>query len=326
MLVCTGKSLNYQISLGLCVLAVFVPQCRSQERLSLSIMPVGDSITAALVGHSSQADRTSYRPWLWARIRSRSDVRRGELVVDFVGINELSGVGGLNGQGPNPVLDSAHPAHDRFFIDRNSATRGYATYDFDNGALARYQPDVVLMMLGTNDIVLAEVFGNRNLDPDEVQKAQTHLIAKIDAFQKANPEVSILLGTIPPMYWYVDPDQTEDEEGDYPGPDDPSLDTDQDGRWQVRFEGGEVDAINNMIRTLGRGGVNDQSAGASTVTIVDHELGMGNGAFQGNPGLAGTHSIDGVHPNRLGDRLIAANWNLPLSQELSDRLAGAASP
>ena len=216
-------------------------------------MPVGDSITAALGDHSTQAHRTSYRPWLWDNIQSRSDVQNGDLAVVFVGINSLSGVGAINGQGPNPVLNPGHSAYDNSFIDDNSGTRGFATFSFDNSALAGYEPDVVLMMLGTNDIVIAESFGNRNLDPSEVNKAQTHLIAKIDAFQDANPDVSIFVGTIPPMYWYIDPDQTDDELGDYAGPDDPLLDTDQDGNWRPRYEGDEVDAINNMIRTLGRG-------------------------------------------------------------------------
>ncbi|MDX2240328.1 MAG: GDSL-type esterase/lipase family protein [Leptolyngbyaceae cyanobacterium bins.302] len=139
----------------------------------LRIMPVGDSNTH---GYITDFDSESggYRGYLW-----NSLVADG-LAVDFVGTRS---------NGPST-------------IDRNH--EGYYGYRIDqvagivNNLLDTNQPDVILLMLGTNDLI----------QDTDVSNAPNRLAALIDQIFSQRPNVQILLASLPPLtYSDNDPQQ-----------------------------------------------------------------------------------------------------------------------
>ena len=130
------------------------------------IMPLGDSITEA------SGSRNSYRRPLWQLLRDSS------FDVDFVG----SRSGNRDGEVPDPDFDTDHEGHwgwkaDRFLNNENIATWSRA-----------YQPDVVLIHLGTNDI-----FGGQS-----VSSTIAEIGTIIDILREANPGVVVLVAKIIP--------------------------------------------------------------------------------------------------------------------------------
>jgi acyl-CoA thioesterase-1 len=129
----------------------------------LRVMPLGDSITEAEDGHAS------YRYWLFNALE-----REGRR-VDFVG----SQTGVYRGTPQYSDFDSDHEGH-----------WGWTTLQvrerIDRWA-GQSTPDVVLLMLGTND-------GARNI-PGTVD----NLSAIIGSLRAHRPGVSVLIAQVPPV-------------------------------------------------------------------------------------------------------------------------------
>jgi lysophospholipase L1-like esterase len=125
-------------------------------------MPLGDSITQADASHDS------YRRPLWQMLRGQA--------VDFVGTRTEH----YGGPAPRSDFDQDHEGHWGWRADE--VLGGVSDW-------ARSQaPDVVLMHLGTNDILQGESPG-AILD---------ELDAIVDALRSANPEVRVLVAQIIP--------------------------------------------------------------------------------------------------------------------------------
>src|SRR5258708_4278733 len=93
-----------------------------------TIMPLGDSITAAFTGHAS------YRYWLWHLLLN------GGYSVNFVG----SQYGVIGGPPLYPDFDQDHEGH-----------YAYTTTDLLAGVggwVSTYQPQIIMLHIGTNDI------------------------------------------------------------------------------------------------------------------------------------------------------------------------------
>jgi lysophospholipase L1-like esterase len=129
------------------------------------IMPLGDSITQA------NRDRNSYRRPLWQGL-----VAEG-FAVDFVGSlrdNHL-------GPPPNPDFDLDHEGHWGWTADEVLAEiPGWA---------AAHRPDVVLLQLGTNDVLRGQ----------SLPETLDELAGIVDALRVANPAVSVLLARLTPF-------------------------------------------------------------------------------------------------------------------------------
>jgi serralysin len=91
------------------------------------IMPLGDSITAGQ--HSFSPTPGAYRIQLW------SDLVDNGLKVDFVGSQS---------NGPNNLGDKNHEGYPAYTIDEINNL-------LNNGTLTAYKPDIITLMLGTND-------------------------------------------------------------------------------------------------------------------------------------------------------------------------------
>lgn len=137
----------------------------------LRIMPLGDSITEAEAGHNS------YRRVLWKRLNG------SDCAVDFVG--SKSGVSrGSRDSGsvtpPNADFDLNHEGYWDYSI--NQLTPRVA------GLVGQASPDVVLVHMGTNDLL-------RGQSPAGVAQ---ELGALIDAIREGKPDAHILLAKIIP--------------------------------------------------------------------------------------------------------------------------------
>jgi lysophospholipase L1-like esterase len=148
-----------------------VPQVEKLEprRLLASVpgvrvMPLGDSITEAFAPHDS------YRYWLWNALKADG------YKVDFVG--SMHGV--FDGAPKDTNFDQDHEGHVGWTADQILSHLG---------PWARtYKPDVVLLHLGTNDMMLRQ----------SVTGTITELGKVIDVLRNANPRVAILMSKLIP--------------------------------------------------------------------------------------------------------------------------------
>ena len=136
------------------------------------ILPLGDSITQADKSHNS------YRRPLWHMLKESG------YDIDFVGSLTKNHLGGP----PNPDFDLNHEGHWGWRADEIIKGR------FFRGRLSKwlkkYTPDIVLMHLGTNDVLQGKSISSTL---DELQ-----LI--IDILRVENPNVTILIAKLIPLY------------------------------------------------------------------------------------------------------------------------------
>jgi acyl-CoA thioesterase I len=131
----------------------------------LRIMPLGDSITEATIGHNS------YRRNLFFNLNAAG------CRVDFVG--SQTGIFGAP-SAPNGDFDQNHEGHWGWRIDQIAAQ---ATY-----YIASASPDIVLIHLGSNDIFQGE-------NPASVAQELSDLI---DRIREAKPDTRIMLAKLIP--------------------------------------------------------------------------------------------------------------------------------
>jgi Ca2+-binding RTX toxin-like protein len=135
----------------------------------LKIMPLGDSITKGVLGESTYYDNDSsggYRTGLWNRF-----VADG-LKVDFVGSQS---------HGPTSLSDRDHQGHGGWTMNQIAGSV--------NGWLNTSQPDVTLLMIGTNDA-----------RTDSVSTMINELSTLIDQVTTQSPNTQLLVASIPPIY------------------------------------------------------------------------------------------------------------------------------
>ncbi len=140
----------------------FIPSFSSWGAVfeAVKIMPLGDSLTDGFIVPGG------YRTELWTRIQS------GGYLVDFVGTR--SG-------GPDSLGDKDHEGYPGRLIEDVAAGV--------NNSLQTYRPDIVLLMIGVNDMI-------QNRD---VGAAPARLSALIDQIIAQVPETVVLVATLPPV-------------------------------------------------------------------------------------------------------------------------------
>lgn len=134
---------------------------------ALKIMPLGDSIT------SMYTDHDSYRRPLWHLLQG------GGFTVDFVGSQNLN----KNGPPPHPDFDMDHEGHSGWRTDEILVSLG--------GWARTYEPDIVLIHLGSNDVFQYQSNAG----------TITELGRVIDTLRSVNPVVKILLAQIIPSIY-----------------------------------------------------------------------------------------------------------------------------
>jgi serralysin len=126
------------------------------------ILPLGDSITAGK--HAVDPNPGAYRIQLWKNFSADG------LTIDFVG-------SGSNG--PDRLGDKDHEGHPGWTI-------GQITDLVDSGLLKTYQPDIVLLAIGTNDT---------GRSPNKMSADLSNLI---DRITEQLPKTQILVSSIAP--------------------------------------------------------------------------------------------------------------------------------
>jgi Ca2+-binding RTX toxin-like protein len=128
------------------------------------IMPLGDSITAGQ--HRVDPTPGTYRIQLWDNFLVDG------LSVDFVG-------GQSNG--PSSLGDKDHEGHGGWTIDEITGL-------VNDGLIKTYQPDIVLLMIGTNSIRTGSV-----------SEAYADLSKLIDEIVEQSPKTHILVSSVAPV-------------------------------------------------------------------------------------------------------------------------------
>jgi lysophospholipase L1-like esterase len=146
--------------LGLVGIALLALAATPAAAAGVRIMPLGDSITdgANVPG--------GYRIALWARLS------RDGAAVDFVGSRQ---------NGPATLGDRDHEGHSGWRIDDLA--------EAVESWLAQHRPEIVLLMIGTNDV----------LQEQEVAAAPARLGALLDRITAALPRARVLVATLPPL-------------------------------------------------------------------------------------------------------------------------------
>jgi lysophospholipase L1-like esterase len=128
------------------------------------IMPLGDSITYGYVsdGHPDN-DLGGYRRFLWESLVAR------QLSVDFVG-SLLTGI---------PTIDRNHEGHPGWTI--------LNIYDNVEPWLATYDPDTIMLILGTNDLISSLPAAD----------ALTRLSNLLDRIRTLSPNSFVFVSTVP---------------------------------------------------------------------------------------------------------------------------------
>ncbi|NEP13816.1 MAG: SGNH hydrolase [Symploca sp. SIO2C1] len=130
------------------------------DKHAIKIMPLGDSITDGYFVPGG------YRIELWDHLTNRN------YHFNFVGSQS---------NGPNSLPDKEHEGHSGWRIDQ--------IHQMNRIWLAQFEPDIILLMIGTNDI--AQGYG--------VQKASERLSQLVDDIFQKLPQVQLFVASIPPI-------------------------------------------------------------------------------------------------------------------------------
>lgn len=137
---------------------------------SLKIMPLGDSITSGTIG-TNDKQSGGYRPELWNLL-----VASG-LNIDFVG--SISGK-------PSSLSSTRHEGHEGWKI-QNIARH-------INGWLNTYEPDIIMLMIGTNDT-----------QKHSLKIMINQLSDLIDQITAQLPHARLIVASIPPIHPAIKP-------------------------------------------------------------------------------------------------------------------------
>jgi len=139
---------------------------------TLRIMPLGDSLTAGGYNLNDQ-----YLIGGGYRVKLEQILHQGALGLDFTFVGSLH-------NGPAGFIDNAHEGHSGFRIDQLQAGV--------TGWLDAARPDVILLMIGTNDVI-------QGYDLDH---APDRFASLLESIEEAAPDAAILVAS---------PIPTEDE-------------------------------------------------------------------------------------------------------------------
>lgn len=131
----------------------------------LKIMPLGDSITYGVSGKNSR-DSGGYRTELWHKF-----------IADGLQVKMV----GSQSHGPDSLGDKAHEGHPGWTIGQIAASV--------NEWLNAFQPDLILLMIGTND--------TRRYS---LKTMINEFSALIDQITAQSPDVQLLVASIPPIH------------------------------------------------------------------------------------------------------------------------------
>ncbi|MEZ5266319.1 MAG: GDSL-type esterase/lipase family protein [Acidimicrobiales bacterium] len=155
----------------------------------IRIMPLGDSITEGGDPTQPTTSPQSYRGYLYTMLTDAG------FTVDFVGSNDRPAIAGD---------DPDNEGHGGFTIgpDESELCDGCGPANLDSGLegwLQAGNPDIVLLMIGVNDLLPGET---RPTVPEEAGEKLTALVGRIRTLA---PEAVVVVASYPPISFLVDP-------------------------------------------------------------------------------------------------------------------------
>ena len=142
----------------------------------IRVMPLGDSITYGVVEYPGNLESGGYRLKLWNQLQELG------LDTDFVGSQS---------NGPN-TFDNEHNGYRGRTIDwlasNNWSSDQDGTPEGLSSSLQNEQPDIILLMAGTNDTA-----------SDSVSNMITDMNSLIDKITNLSPNTELLVASIPPI-------------------------------------------------------------------------------------------------------------------------------
>ena len=151
----------HKVLLALALLILGLPAALQAQ---VKIMPFGDSVTQGAAQHNS------YRRPLWIKLKN------GGYYVDFVGSQDSN----FGGAPQNTDFDLTHEGHWGWRADE-------LLYSVNDWASAN-QPDIVLLHVGTNDVLQGQSVNSTVNDISQI----------IDRLRAVNPNVKLLLAKLIP--------------------------------------------------------------------------------------------------------------------------------
>lgn len=130
----------------------------------ITVLPLGDSITVGIGDGKTGGQNSGYRCLLKSYLAAQGEQ------IDFVG-SQVSGTCG----------DNEHEGHSGWTIDQMTQIAA--------ARVDTYQPDVVLLMAGTNDL--------KPVNKKSAAGINERLATLIDVIKQAKPDVLVIVATIP---------------------------------------------------------------------------------------------------------------------------------
>jgi Ca2+-binding RTX toxin-like protein len=263
---------------------VYVNLATGQSTPYLRVMPFGDSITYGVISSGTVKNENSggYRLYLW------NDVQGADLAINFVG-----------------SMKSGPTTFDR----DNSGYRGQ-TIDYlnsiDAGLLSTYKPDIVLLMIGTNDT-----------KTDNASLMIAQLEDLIISIATASPNTTIYVAGIPPIYDSARNAIAQQYNAMIPGLVDQLNDT-----YKVVFVDTSELTLADITPPPGDSGVHPTAAGYDKIAADFFDALVASGVFENERDTL--TSIENVSGSAFGDRLVGNDVNNVLSGLAGDdQLVGA---
>ncbi|WP_276498926.1 GDSL-type esterase/lipase family protein [Pontibacter litorisediminis] len=224
----------------------------------LKIMPLGNSITQGNLEHPG------YKYRLWKKLVD------AEVDVEFVGSHDVN-------EGGAPAV-KGEVYKGEIFTNRNEGHWGWRADEILHGSdrnrqagrlkewLRDYSPDVVLLHLGSNDV----------MQEQPVEETIAELEAVIREIRKKNPDATILMAQLIPMYYNkVGPNTIE----------------------RLKNFNAQIPVLADRLNTA-----------QSPVIVVDQYA-----DFDPTPGA---DTWDGIHPNASGEEKMAKRWLQAIMNEV----------
>jgi Ca2+-binding RTX toxin-like protein len=149
---------------------------------ALKIMPLGDSNTRGKEPNVNSPYRAGYRDDLWASFKD------GSFNINFVGNAAQEGPSTVTGQNGTYTFDKNHQGHGGFAI-KGAGAQGEILPNV-NSWLNAANPDVVMLMAGTNDFIYQNTTASATI---------LELEELIDTIYAWSPNVNLFVSTIAPF-------------------------------------------------------------------------------------------------------------------------------
>ncbi len=163
---------------------------------TIRVMPLGDSLTAGSGEPRKRDLGQSYRGYLYSSLRAAG------YRVDFVGSADTPAIGGKDHDGEG---------HSGYTIGPDGAVqcKGCPPANLSDNIdtwLARSKPDVILLLIGVNDLFPVERQRSGLVRPTVPAEAPEKLLRLVAKIRAAAPATTILVASYPPIASLVDPD------------------------------------------------------------------------------------------------------------------------